>query len=47
MSGGIFLLSGDDELLPMTAQPYGTNDVFHALVALASLDWFCETVRAA
>lgn len=31
--GGIFLLRGDDELVPMTAQPYDTEDVLQALLA--------------
>jgi hypothetical protein len=33
MSGGIFLLRGDDDLVPMTAQPYDTEDVLQALLA--------------
>lgn len=33
MSGGIFLLRGEDELVPMTGQPYDTEDVLQALLA--------------
>jgi hypothetical protein len=33
MSGGIFLLRGDDDLVPMTAQPYDTEDMLQALLA--------------
>jgi hypothetical protein len=33
VSGGIFLLRGDDELVAMTAQPYDTEDVLQALLA--------------
>jgi hypothetical protein len=33
MSGGIFLLRGDDDLVPMTEAPYDTEDVLQELLA--------------
>ena len=33
MSGGIFLLGGDDDLVEMTEQPYDSEDIFQALIA--------------
>jgi hypothetical protein len=33
MSGGIFLLRGDDDLVEMTEQPYDSEDILQALIA--------------
>jgi len=33
MSGGIFLLCGDDDLVEMTEQPYDSEDILQALIA--------------
>jgi hypothetical protein len=33
MSGGIFLLRGEDDLVPMTEAPYDSEDVLQELLA--------------
>ena len=33
MSGGIYLLRGEDELLEMTEQPYDSEEILQALIA--------------